>query len=151
MAKQRILRFMHASAQRVDVANDDPVVINQSTDRSGSTFALDYFTERALKERFGDKLHPVDRIFVAHTTHDAIDRLYGKLARQLLALLTGLDEDLLAQLTQVEFMDPVTERRLWPLQGRRGAQEKAPANGRGKPSTKRPSRTRPHHAMRSGK
>ena len=142
---------MHASAQRAPVAADEPVVINQSTDRSGSTFALDYFTRRALAERFGDRLHLVDRIFVAHTTQDALDRLHARMARQLLALLTGLDEELLAQLPHLEFMDPVTERRLWPLRARPGVQGRAPANGRGKPSTKRPSRTRLSRSMRSGK
>lgn len=99
--------------------DDGKIVIYQSTNREGSTFALSPETKRALQKRFGDKLHVSPRIFIAHGAHgaqatqgtrDALERLHGGLAKQLIALLTGFDRDLLAQIDDFEFRDPVTDQ-----------------------------------------
>lgn len=90
--------------------DDGKFVIYQSTNREGSTFSLSPETKRALRERFGDKVHVSPRIFIAHGTHDDLERLHGSLAKQLVALLTGFDHDLLAQLGELEFRDPVTDQ-----------------------------------------
>ena len=92
--------------------DDGKVVIYQSTDREGSTFSLSPETRRSLQTRFGDKLHVTPRIFVAHATHGAFERLHGSLAKQLVALLTGFDDELLAQVGVFEFRDPVTGQQL---------------------------------------
>lgn len=90
---------------------DEPIVVYQSTDREGSTFSLSSDARRILRERFGDKIHFAPRIFIAHDTRDDFERLHGSLAKQLVALLTGLSDEYLAQVA-VEFRDPVTERSL---------------------------------------
>lgn len=106
---------MHAIGAQAQEDDNDKIVIYQSTNREGSTFALSPETRRALQARFGDKLHVSPRIFVAHGmpeapgTRDDLERLHGRLAKQLLALLTGFDQDLLAQLGEFEFRNPVTD------------------------------------------
>jgi hypothetical protein len=90
---------------------DEAIVIYQSTDREGSTFSLSPDARRLLQERFGDKIHVAPRIFVAHETRSDLERLHGKLAKPLVALLTGLGEEHVAHVA-VEFRDPVTGRSL---------------------------------------
>jgi hypothetical protein len=51
------------------------------------------------------------RIFIAHETRDDLERLHGSLAKQLVALLTGLSDEHVAQVA-VEFRNPVTNRSL---------------------------------------
>jgi hypothetical protein len=87
------------------------IVVYQSTDREGSTFSLSPDARRLLRERFGDKLHFAPRIFIAHETRDDFERLHGSLAKQLVALLTGLGDEHVAQVA-AEFRDPVTDRSL---------------------------------------
>jgi len=110
---------MHGSAGTAQ-RDDGKIVIYQSTNREGSTFALSPETKRTLQERFGDKLHVSPRIFIAHGAHgaqavqgtrDALERLHGSLAKQLVALLTGFDDDLLDQIGDPEFRDPVTDEQ----------------------------------------
>lgn len=64
-----------------------------------------------LQERFGAKFHGSPRIFIAHEIRDDLEHVHGRLSKQLVMLLTGLDEELLAQVGDIEFRDPVTERR----------------------------------------
>lgn len=90
--------------------DDEKIVIYQSTHREGSTFALSPATRRALEARFGDKLQASPRIFIAHGTRNDLERIHGRLANQLVALLTGLDVDLLSQIGDLEFRDPVTDQ-----------------------------------------
>jgi hypothetical protein len=90
---------------------DEAIVVYQSTDREGSTFSLSPAARRALQKRFGDKLHVAPRIFIAHETRNDFERLHGSLVRQLVALLTGLGDEHVAQVA-VEFRDPVTDRAL---------------------------------------
>lgn len=96
----------------LQVQDDGTLVIYQSTNREGSTFSLSPETKRALRERFGDKVHVSPRIFIAHGTRDDLARLHGRLAKQLIALLTGLDDELLAQVGSFEFRNPVTDQLL---------------------------------------
>lgn len=68
-----------------------------------------------LEGRFGAKFHGSPRIFIAHEVNEIqndLERLHGKLAKQLVTLLTGLEVDLLGQVGDIEFMDPVTEQLL---------------------------------------
>jgi hypothetical protein len=92
--------------------DDGRIVIYQSTNREGSTFSLSPATRRTLQARFGDKLQASPRIFVAHGTIGDLDRLHGRLAAQLIALLTGFDHDLIGQIGDFEFRDPVTDQRV---------------------------------------
>jgi len=107
---------MHAGTHPAKVDEDTRIVVYQSTDRSGSTFALSPEARRMLQERFGTKFHGAPRIFIAHEIRDEIrddlERLHGRLAKHLVMLLTGLDDDLLGQVGDIEFRDPVTDRRL---------------------------------------
>jgi hypothetical protein len=86
------------------------IVIYQSTDREGSTFSLSPATRRKLEERFGDSFQVTPRIFVAHAKSGSFERLHGRQAKQLLALLTGFDNDLLGQLGDIEFRNAVTDQ-----------------------------------------
>jgi hypothetical protein len=101
---------MHGSIAQADVDDGGRIVIYQSTDREGSTFSLSPETKRALQERFGDKFHLSPRIFIAHSTRDDLERLHGSLAKQLVALLTGFDDELLARVGDLEFRNPVTDQ-----------------------------------------
>lgn len=106
---------MHAGAHPATEDEDTRIIVYQSTDRSGSTFALSPDTRQMLKERFGAKFHGSPRIFIAHEIHEIqndLERLHGKLAKQLVTLLTGLEAELLGQVGDIEFMDPVTEELL---------------------------------------
>ena len=89
-----------------------PVVIYQSADREGSTFALSPDSKRALEARFRSSLRPAPRVFIAHGTDHDFQRIHGSLSRHLLILLTGLEEAQLQEIGDVQFQDPVTERRL---------------------------------------
>jgi len=101
---------MNASAGQAAV-DGEAIVIYQSTDREGSTFSLSPDARRSLQQRFGDKLHFAPRIFIAHETRGDFQRLHGSLAKQLVALLTGLGDEHVARVS-VEFRDPVTGRAL---------------------------------------
>jgi hypothetical protein len=92
----------------------DVIAIYQSSDREGSTFSLKPDSQRALQARFGGRLHLAPRIFVAHERYKPgaspdLKRLHGSLARPLVALLTGLDQEALGQLENIEFWDPVVD------------------------------------------
>jgi hypothetical protein len=103
-------------------AQEPRIVVYQSTDREGSTFSLSPAARRMLEARFGEKLCASPRIFVAHRVGahrvgahpagDAPERLPGRLVRHLVVLLTGLDDQDLAQAGEIELRDPVTEQRL---------------------------------------
>lgn len=99
---------MSASAEQATI-EDETIVVFQSTDREGSTFSLSPDARRVLQQRFGDKIHFAPRIFIAHETRGDFERVHGRLAKQLVALLTGLSDEQVAQVT-VEFRDPVTNR-----------------------------------------
>ena len=93
---------------------NDAIAIYQSSHREGATFSLKPDSQRALQARFGDRLHLAPRIFVAHEERKPsappdLKRLHGRLARPLVALLTGLDDQALAQLEDIEFWDPVND------------------------------------------
>jgi len=98
---------MHASVEAA------PVVIYQSSNREGTTFALSPDTKRSLQARFGNQLHISPRIFVAHqtvhSTDEDLQRIHGALAKQLLALLTGLDDEALSAVGNFEFRNSVTD------------------------------------------
>ncbi len=100
---------MHRSAETAP-DDEERIVIYQSTDREGATFSLSPATRRNLEKRFGDKFQVTPRIFVAHAKTGSFERLHGRLAKQLLALLTGFDDDLLAQAGDFEFRNPVTDQ-----------------------------------------
>ena len=103
---------MYASANPAEVDDETRVIVYQSTNREGSTFALSPGARRMLQQRFGAKFHGSPRIFIAHDIRDDLERLHGRLAKQLVMLLTGLDEPSLAQIGDIEFRDPVTDQRL---------------------------------------
>jgi hypothetical protein len=111
MLRAHILR-MPASARPAKARAAPRIVVYQSTNREGSTFALSPDARRMLEDRFGEKIHVSPRIFVAHEIRDDRERLHGSLAKQLVMLLTGLDDESLAQAGDIEFRDPVTDRRL---------------------------------------
>jgi hypothetical protein len=56
----------------------------------------------------------VPRVFVAHKPQGDLERLHGSLAKQLVMLLTGLDEESVAQVGDIEFRDPVTDELITP-------------------------------------
>jgi hypothetical protein len=108
---------MYGSANPAEVDDDARIVVYQSTNREGSTFALSPQARRMLQQRFGTKFHGSPRIFIAHDirAHDVrgdLERLHGRLAKHLVMLLTGLDDQSLTEVGDIEFRDPVTEQRL---------------------------------------
>lgn len=103
---------MRASARSAKVKRAPKIVVYQSTNREGSTFALSPDAEEMLEERFGEKLRAAPRIFVAHETRRDLKRLHGSLAKHLVMLLTGLDDESLSQAGEIEFRDAVTEQLL---------------------------------------
>jgi len=103
---------MRGSARPTKRRADRRIVVYQSTNREGSTFALSPDARRMLESRFGEKFHVSPRIFVAHKVQDDLERLHGSLAKHLVMLLTGLDDESLAQAGDIEFWDPVTDQRL---------------------------------------
>ena len=104
---------VEATPDELALEEDEKIVIYQSSNREGSTFALSPDTKRFLRARFGNKLHISPRIFVAHQTVQSTDedlgRIHGSFGKQLLALLTGLDDEALSQIGDLEFRNPVTD------------------------------------------
>jgi hypothetical protein len=103
---------MHGSANPAEVNDETRIVVYQSTNREGSTFALSPEARRMLQSRFGGKFHGSPRIFIAHEIRDDLEHVHGRLAKQLVMLLTGLDDQSLAEVGDIEFRDPVTDQRL---------------------------------------
>jgi hypothetical protein len=101
---------MGATAKKVK-AEGEKIVVYQSTDRSGATFALSPGSRNALQQHFGSAVQFAPRIFIAHDTRGDFERIHGGLAKQLLSLLTGLSAEAIADFS-VEFRDPVTEQTL---------------------------------------
>jgi hypothetical protein len=103
-AAMRASTLVPASARPRRAREQAPrVVIEQSYHREGSTFALSPETKQSLVERFGDKLHLAPRISIAGHRDDP-KRLHGPLRKQLLMLLTGVDDEaLLAEMGAIEF------------------------------------------------
>ncbi len=99
-------------AAEPDRQGDQPIIVYQSADREGSTFALSTPSRRVLEHHFGQQLRVAPRVFIAHSTREDYERLHGAMWKQIVLLLTGLSEDRLKELGRVEFWDPVTERRL---------------------------------------
>lgn len=90
-------------------APGDELVVHQSVDREGSTFALSAAAKAAIREKFGDAVNVAPRIFIAHDTRAAFEALHGDLAKHIIALLTGVNVERLAELGPVRFLDPVTD------------------------------------------
>lgn len=91
-------------------APTNEIVVHQSVDREGSTFALSTAARTAIRGKFGDAVHVAPRIFIAHDTRAAFEALHGDFAKYIVALLTGVTVERLAELGPVRFLDPVTER-----------------------------------------
>lgn len=118
---------MYGSAGPAQIDEDPRIVVYQSTDRDGSTFSLSPAARRMLEARFGERLHASPRIFIAHPAGagpvgadpvpsrpvgDPPGRWHGRLVQHLVVLLTGLDDQDLAQAGEIELRDPVTDRRI---------------------------------------
>lgn len=87
-------------------------MIYRTVSRDGQTFALEPRSLRRLQAQFGDALHPSPRVFIAHETHADHEHVHGRIAPQVIALLTGLSEERIAELGGVKFVDAVTDREL---------------------------------------
>jgi hypothetical protein len=98
---------------------ENVVIIYQSSDREGTTFALCPMSQQMLKERFVDQFLKLPRVFVAHGRYDeagvreVMRRLHKPLGKYILGLLSGLDETRMAPL-ELEFRDPVTDYLVEP-------------------------------------
>jgi hypothetical protein len=101
---------MYGSAGPAQTDEGPRIVVHQSTDREGSTFSLSPAARRMLEARFGEKLRASPRIFIAH--RDTPEPLHGTLVKHLVVLLTGLDDQDLAQAGEIELRDPVTDQQL---------------------------------------
>ncbi len=93
-------------------AGTEPLVVYRSVDRSGATFALSRPTRERVRAEFGDAVHLPPRVFIAHETEADYRAIHGSIRRQVVQLLTGLDESRLAPLGPVHFVDPVTEQEI---------------------------------------
>lgn len=118
---------MYGSAGPAPIDEEPRLVVYQSTDREGSTFSLSPAARRMLEARFGERLHASPRIFIAHPVGvtpvgaapvpsrpvgDTPGRWHGRRVQHLVVLLTGLEDQELAQAGEIELRDPVTDQRL---------------------------------------
>lgn len=122
---------MYGSAGPAPIDEEPRLVVYQSTDREGSTFSLSPAARRMLEARFGERLHASPRIFIAHPiahpvgaapvgaapapsrpAGDPPGRWHGRRVQHLVVLLTGLDDQDLAQAGEIELRDAVTDQRL---------------------------------------
>lgn len=89
-----------------------PVIINACYNAEGSTYELAAASRHDIEHRFPGRLRTHQRVFVAgagRDTHHLADREF---VRPLLALLTGLPVEVVAELLPVEFRDPVFDEPL---------------------------------------
>lgn len=97
---------------RAATAQQDPIVIYRSVDGDGETFSLQPGSLARLRAAFPGEVHGSPRVFIAHETKADFEHVHGRIAPQIIQLLTGLTEDRLQRLGGVIFWDPVTEREL---------------------------------------
>lgn len=90
-----------------------PLVIHASSQRDGTTYALDLSARRMIQERFGAMSKPSARLFVSHETRDTFEEVAGPMRKQIIVLLTGLAEERLQNLGRVEFRESPTENLLY--------------------------------------
>lgn len=88
----------------------EPLIIHVNVDGTGITFSLGLSARRRLERDFG--VHASPRVFVGHETRAAFEEIHGPMLRQLVLVLTGVDEDRLRDVGPIEFREPVTERLL---------------------------------------
>jgi hypothetical protein len=93
-------------------ASEATVVIYRSANRDGQTFELRPQSARILRDAF-PQVHRSPRIFIAHETLGDYEQMLGDFAPQVITLLTGVSEQMLAEKGfRISFVDPVTEREL---------------------------------------
>lgn len=100
---------MSAQAAR---EHPEPLVIFRSVNRDGETYALEPRSLERLREAFGAAVHSRSRVFIAHETKADYEHVHGTVAKQIIQLLTGLDEGRLDALGGVTFRDALTEMDL---------------------------------------
>lgn len=89
-----------------------PLVIFRGVDRDGATYALEPRSLERLRRELGSAVHVRPRVFIAHETKADYEHVQGKIAPQIIQLLTGLTEERLVPLGGVTFRDAVTEQEL---------------------------------------
>jgi hypothetical protein len=90
----------------------EPLVVHRSVDRDGATYSLSRRARQRLHERFGDAVHTPPVVFIGHASEEDYRTIHASVRRQVIELLTGLSESNLAELGDVRFEDPVTEKDL---------------------------------------
>ena len=95
---------------------EEPIVIHRSVNRDGETFALEPRSLDRLSRNFGGAVRPHPRVFIAHETRADYEHVHDDIARQVIVILTGLQEERLSGLGGVIFQDPVTEQELPRIQ-----------------------------------
>lgn len=86
-----------------------PLIIYRSADREGATYALSRDTRDRVRKAFGALAHLPPRIFIAHESETDYQEMHGSIRRQVAQLLTGLSEERLASLGEIQFIDPMSE------------------------------------------
>jgi hypothetical protein len=90
----------------------DPIIIYRSVNRDGQTFALEPLSLDRLCQSFGSEAHVHPVVFIAHETAADHDQLHGGIVAQVIRLLTGVSEAMLASFGGVSLRDPVTDEEL---------------------------------------
>ena len=90
----------------------EPFVIFRSVNRDGETYALEPRSLERLQKALGAAVHWRPRVFIAHETKADYEHVHGTVAKQIIQLLTGLDEERLGALGGVTFRDALTEKDL---------------------------------------
>lgn len=90
----------------------EPLIVYRSVDRDGATYSLNRRAQQRLRERFGDAVHIPPVVFIGHASEADYQTIHESVRRQVIQLLTGLSESRLAELGEIHFQDPVTEKEL---------------------------------------
>ncbi len=91
---------------------NEPLVILRSTDSDGATYALSATAPRRVRDRFGDAVHLVPRVYVAHADASDYAEIHGSTRGLIAQLLTGLAPERLGECGEIRFLDAVSERDL---------------------------------------
>lgn len=89
-----------------------PIIVYRSTNRNGATYSIERESLARIQKKFGDKVHPRDRLFLTHEDEADYRAVRTAIMGQIIMLLTGLSEERLSSVGSVSFRDPVTEKEL---------------------------------------
>ena len=92
--------------------NSKPIIIHVGRQHDGGVYDLDPLSLRRIRENF-PMANVIPGILIGYQKEDDFIRVHGPLWSQMVAMLTGLNNDQISMLGGVRLYDPETESVIW--------------------------------------